>query len=182
MTSTILRSTVAALAFAGALAFATPVHSRDDDVQGQPERQERSARRMPPAAPATVTATYDTDSKKLTWKGTLFRPHRPGHRRPFPWAGSRRQECRRDGADQRRHQPARRLGHAQRRPGQGPDGRRHVRQRPHRSQQGRRNSRPVDEIDVRRILALTHSPPVATGGLFLSPTRRCASWRGMPPF
>ncbi len=42
MTPTILRSTAAALAFAGALAFASPSDSRDDDVQGQSERQKRS--------------------------------------------------------------------------------------------------------------------------------------------
>ena len=35
MTSTILRSTAAAIVFAGALAFASPVHGGDDDLQGR---------------------------------------------------------------------------------------------------------------------------------------------------
>ena len=69
MTSTILRSSVAALAFAGALAFASPVHGRDDEFQGQPERQERSPANAT-AGTGSVTATYDTASKKLTWKGS----------------------------------------------------------------------------------------------------------------
>jgi len=69
MTSTILRSTAAAIVFAGALALATPsmaaMMTFKADLSGKTE--------VPPnttAGTGAVTATYDTDSKKLTWKGT----------------------------------------------------------------------------------------------------------------
>jgi hypothetical protein len=69
MTSTILRCSVATLAFAGALAFASPsmaaMMNFKASLSGKTE--------VPPnttAGSGTVTATYDTDSKKLTWKGT----------------------------------------------------------------------------------------------------------------
>jgi hypothetical protein len=69
MTSTILRCSVATLAIAGALAFASPsmaaMMNFKASLSGKTE--------VPPNATAgsgTVTATYDTDSKKLTWKGT----------------------------------------------------------------------------------------------------------------
>ena len=69
MTSTILRSTAAAIAFAGALALATPsmaaMMNFKASLSGKSE--------VPPntvAATGSVTATYDTDSKKLTWKGS----------------------------------------------------------------------------------------------------------------
>ena len=68
MTSTILRCSVAALAFAGALAFASPsmaaMMTFKANLSGKTE--------VPPNATAgkgEVTATYDSDSKKLTWKG-----------------------------------------------------------------------------------------------------------------
>ena len=68
MTSTILRSTAAAIAFAGALALASPslaaMMSLKASLDGKSE--------VPPntvVATGSVTATYDTDSKKLTWKG-----------------------------------------------------------------------------------------------------------------
>jgi hypothetical protein len=69
MTSTILRCGVATLALAGALAFASPsmaaMMNFKANMSGKTE--------VPPnttAGTGTVTATYDTDSKKLTWKGT----------------------------------------------------------------------------------------------------------------
>jgi len=68
MTSTILRCSVATLAFAGALAFASPsmaaMTTFKVNMSGKTE--------VPPnttAGSGTVTATYDSDSKKLTWKG-----------------------------------------------------------------------------------------------------------------
>ena len=68
MTSTILRCSVATLAFAGALAFASPsmaaMTTFKANMSGKTE--------VPPnttAGSGTVTATYDSDSKKLTWKG-----------------------------------------------------------------------------------------------------------------
>ena len=68
MTSTILRCSVATLAFAGALAFASPsmaaMMTFKANLSGKTE--------VPPNATAgkgEVTATYDSDSKKLTWKG-----------------------------------------------------------------------------------------------------------------
>ncbi len=69
MTSTILRSTAAAIVFAGALAFAAPsmaaMMTFKADLKGASE--------VPPnttAGGGSVTATYDSDSKKLSWKGT----------------------------------------------------------------------------------------------------------------
>jgi autotransporter translocation and assembly factor TamB len=69
MTTTILRSAAAAIVFAGALALATPsvagMVNFKASLSGKSE--------VPPntvAATGSVTATYDTDSKKLTWKGT----------------------------------------------------------------------------------------------------------------
>ena len=69
MTSTILRSTVAALAFAGALAFASPsmaaMMNFKASLSGKSE--------VPPNATAgtgEVTASYDSNSKKLSWKGS----------------------------------------------------------------------------------------------------------------
>jgi hypothetical protein len=67
MTATILRSTAAAIAFA--LALATPsmaaMMNFKTSLNGKSE--------VPPnttAGTGSVTATYDTDSKKLTWKGS----------------------------------------------------------------------------------------------------------------
>jgi hypothetical protein len=69
MTSTILRSTAAAIAFAGALALATPsmaaMMNFKAALSGKTEVPANST-----AGTGTVTATYDTDSKKLTWKGS----------------------------------------------------------------------------------------------------------------
>ena len=69
MTSTILRSTAAAIVFAGALAFASPsmaaMMTFKANLSGKSE--------VPPnttAGTGEVTVTYDTDSKKLTWKGS----------------------------------------------------------------------------------------------------------------
>ena len=69
MTSTILRSTVAAIAFAGALALATPsmaaMMTFKASLSGKSEVPANTT-----AGTGAVTATYDTDSKKLTWKGS----------------------------------------------------------------------------------------------------------------
>jgi hypothetical protein len=69
MKSTILRCSVATLAIAGALAFASPsmaaMMNFKASLSGKTE--------VPPnttAGSGSVTATYDTDSKKLTWKGS----------------------------------------------------------------------------------------------------------------
>jgi CHRD domain len=68
MILTILRTTVAAFAFAGALALATPsmaaVINFKASLDGKSE--------VPPnttTGSGSLTATFDTDSKKLTWKG-----------------------------------------------------------------------------------------------------------------
>ena len=69
MTSTILRSTAAAIVFAGALALATP--SMAAMVNFKAALSGKSE--VPPNATAgtgSVTATYDSDSKKLAWKGS----------------------------------------------------------------------------------------------------------------
>ena len=69
MTSTILRSTAAAIAFAGALALATPsmaaMMNFKASLSGKSEVPANTT-----AGSGSVTATYDTDSKKLTWKGS----------------------------------------------------------------------------------------------------------------
>ena len=69
MTSIILRSTVAAIVFVGAVALATPsmaaMMNFKASLSGKSE--------VPPnttAGTGSVTASYDTDSKKLTWKGS----------------------------------------------------------------------------------------------------------------
>jgi hypothetical protein len=69
MTSTILRSTVAAIAFAGAMAFAAPSMAASMTFKASLDGKSE----VPPndsKGTGTVTATYDTDSKKLTWKGS----------------------------------------------------------------------------------------------------------------
>jgi hypothetical protein len=69
MTSTILRSSLAALACAAALAFASPsmaaMMNFKAALSGKSEVPANTT-----AGTGEVTATYDTDSKKLTWKGT----------------------------------------------------------------------------------------------------------------
>jgi len=69
MTSTILRSTVAAIAFAGALALANPSMAAmvnfKASLSGKSEVPANAA-----AATGSVTATYDSASKKLSWKGS----------------------------------------------------------------------------------------------------------------
>lgn len=69
MTSTLLRSTVAAIAFAGAMAFAAPSMATMVNLKASMDGKSE----VPPndsKGTGTVTATYDTDSKKLTWKGS----------------------------------------------------------------------------------------------------------------
>lgn len=69
MTSTILRSTVAAITLAGALALATPsmaaMMNFKASLNGKSEVPANTT-----VGTGTVTATYDSDSKKLTWKGS----------------------------------------------------------------------------------------------------------------
>ena len=94
MASTILRSTAAAIAFAGVLALATPSMAAMMNFKASLSAKSE----MPPNASAgtgEVTATYDTDSKKLTWKGTysgLTGPataaHFHGDTPPSPPAGN----------------------------------------------------------------------------------------------
>lgn len=98
MTSTILRSTAAAIAFAGALALASPSMAAminfKANLSGKSE--------VPPNATAgtgEVNAPYDTDTKKLTWNGTysgLTGPataaHFHGANPPSPPAGNSKVE------------------------------------------------------------------------------------------
>src|SRR6202142_2864244 len=69
MTSPILRSSLAALACAVALAFASPsmaaMMNFKAALSGKSEVPANTT-----AGTGEVTATYDSDSKKLTWKGT----------------------------------------------------------------------------------------------------------------
>ena len=69
MRSTILRSTLAALACTAALAFATPSMAAMTNFKANLT----TAAEVPPgtgAGKGEVTATYDDASKKLTWKGS----------------------------------------------------------------------------------------------------------------
>jgi hypothetical protein len=69
MTTTFRKSTAAALACVGALALATPSMAAMVNLKASLDGKSE----VPPntvAATGTVTATYDTDSKKLTWKGS----------------------------------------------------------------------------------------------------------------
>jgi len=69
MTPAILRTTAAAFVFAGALALATPSLAATVNFKASLNGKNE----VPPNATAgtgTVAATYDTDSKKLTWKGS----------------------------------------------------------------------------------------------------------------
>jgi hypothetical protein len=69
MKSTILRSTLAALACAGALAFATPSMAAMVTMKADL----KASTEVPPndsKGTGEVTATFDTDSKKLSWKGS----------------------------------------------------------------------------------------------------------------
>ena len=69
MTPSILRTAAIAFAFSGALALATPSMAAmvnfKASLSGKSEVPPNSV-----AATGTVTATYDTASKKLTWKGS----------------------------------------------------------------------------------------------------------------
>jgi Cu/Zn superoxide dismutase len=69
MTSPILRSAMAALAFAGAMAFAAPSMAAVVNYKATMS----AASEVPPndsKGTGTLTATYDDASKKLTWKGS----------------------------------------------------------------------------------------------------------------
>jgi hypothetical protein len=69
MKSTILRSGLAALACATVLAFAAPAMAAMVNFKASLSGKSE----VPPNAVAgtgSVTATYDTDSKTLTWKGS----------------------------------------------------------------------------------------------------------------
>jgi hypothetical protein len=70
MTTTILRSSLAALAVTAAFAFATP--SMAETVRLKADL--KASNEVPPndsKGTGAVTATYDTASKKLSWKGTV---------------------------------------------------------------------------------------------------------------
>lgn len=69
MTMPILRASLAALACAGALALATPSMAAMVNFKADMN----AASEVPPTTSkgtGSVTATYDTDTKKLTWKGS----------------------------------------------------------------------------------------------------------------
>ena len=69
MTSTVLRSTVAAIAFAGAMAFAAPSMAASMNFKAALDAKSEVPL-TDSKGTGTVTATYDTTSKKLTWKGS----------------------------------------------------------------------------------------------------------------
>jgi len=70
MRTTILRSSLTALACTAVLAFATPSMAANVNLKADL----KGASEVPPAdtkGSGSVTATFDTASKKLTWKGTV---------------------------------------------------------------------------------------------------------------
>jgi hypothetical protein len=69
MKSTYLRSTLAAIACAATIALATPSMAATVNLKADLKASDE----VPPndsKATGTVTVTYDTASKKLSWKGT----------------------------------------------------------------------------------------------------------------
>jgi hypothetical protein len=69
MTSTVLRSSLAALAFTAAIALAGPSMAAMVNLKADL----KASNEVPPgsgSAKGEVTATYDSASKKLTWKGS----------------------------------------------------------------------------------------------------------------
>jgi hypothetical protein len=69
MTKTILRSTLAAIACASIIAFTSPSMAAMVNFKADM----KAATEVPPndsKGTGTVTATYDTTSKKLSWKGS----------------------------------------------------------------------------------------------------------------
>jgi Cu/Zn superoxide dismutase len=69
MTTTFLRSSLAALACTAALAFATPSMAATVNLKADL----KASNEIPPndsKGTGSVTATYDTASKKLSWKGS----------------------------------------------------------------------------------------------------------------
>jgi hypothetical protein len=69
MKSTTLRSTLAVLACAGAFALAAPAFAETVNLKADM----KASTEVPPndsKATGAVTATYDTASKKLSWKGS----------------------------------------------------------------------------------------------------------------
>src|SRR6185312_5893354 len=118
MTTSLLR-TALALGCAAAFTFAAPAFAETVNLKAAMT----AAGEVPPTqskGKGELTATYDTASKKLAWKGTYS--DRPGHRRALPRSGRGRQERRRRDPDlrrRRRQKPVRGLGHAHRRAGQG---------------------------------------------------------------
>lgn len=70
MTSSVLRSTLAALACAAALVFASPSMAAMVNLKAEL----KASNEVPPndsKGSGSLTATYDDASKKLTWKGSL---------------------------------------------------------------------------------------------------------------
>ena|SRR6185437_6913591 len=98
MTSTVLRSTVAAIAFAGTMAFAAPSMAASINFKAALDPKSE----VPPTdskGTGALTATYDTASKKLTWTGSykdLTGPataaHFHGANPPSPPAGNAKVE------------------------------------------------------------------------------------------
>jgi hypothetical protein len=70
MKTTILRSSLAALAYAGALAIASPTMAANVNLKADM----KGLSEVPPTdskGSGSVTATFDTASKKLSWKGSV---------------------------------------------------------------------------------------------------------------
>ena len=85
MITTVTRSAVVALVFAGALALATP--SMAEMVNFKADL--KAASEVPPngsKGSGSMTTTYDTASKKLSYKGSHSGLTGPGSAGPWKWA------------------------------------------------------------------------------------------------
>ncbi len=98
MTTTFLRPALVVLACAGALAFASPSMAAMMNMKADL----KAANEVPPtksSGTGSVTVTYDSASKKLTWKGTYSGLTGPATAAHFHGPARVRQERRRDGPD-----------------------------------------------------------------------------------
>ena len=140
-----LRSTLIGLAGATAVVFAWPAQAEVVNLKAAMN----ASSEVPPTSSSgtgTLTATYDTTSKKLSWKGSYSGLTGPATAAHFH-EGEPGKNGGVVGPDHAKHEPVRRLGDADRRASRRPAGRQMVRQRAYRGQQGRRNSRPGDQVN-----------------------------------
>jgi hypothetical protein len=144
MPASIQSASFAALAFA--LVLAWPARAEVVNLKATMDAKSEVPPNSSPAT-GTLTATYDTSSKKLSWKGSYS-----GLTGPATAAHFHSGEAGKNGPVAVPITPATSpfegLGHTHRRAGKRPAGRKALCQRAYGSEQGRRNPRPGDEVNV----------------------------------